>query len=251
MNSTNRFGKNTIRATILTNKLSKVAEQVIQCTACPRLVRWRNEVAKTKTRRFKEETYWGKPVPGFGDPNAHILIVGLAPAAHGANRTGRMFTGDRSGEWLYRALHKAGLANQAQSISRNDGLRLTNCYITAICRCAPPANKPTAEEIQNCAPFLIDEITYFQNNWATSQSKGVIICLGQLAFSQTLRLLENLDVFIAKPKPKFGHGKIFTITPNLALIASYHPSQQNTFTGKLTEPMFDSIFESALKIIKA
>jgi uracil-DNA glycosylase family 4 len=235
----------------LTSELSKIAQRVTQCTACPRLVRWRNEVAKTKTKRFNDETYWGKPVPGFGDSQAQILIIGLAPAAHGANRTGRMFTGDRSGDWLYRALHKAGLANQAQSTSRDDGLQLSGCYITAICRCAPPANKPTAEEIQICAPFLIDEIKYFQKLWETSQKNGVIVCLGQLAFTQTLRLLEQLKIFTAKPRPKFGHGKIFTLTPNLTLITSYHPSQQNTFTGKLTEPMFDSIFESAVKIIKA
>ncbi len=235
----------------MTNEIRKIANRVVHCSACPRLVKWRKEIATIKTKRFKNETYWGKPVPGFGDPAAQIVIVGLAPAAHGANRTGRMFTGDRSGDWLYRALFKVGLANQAQSVSKDDGLVLNGCYITAICRCAPPANKPTTAEIKNCALFLSDEFTYFYNYWKNSRKNGVIVCLGQLAFVQTLRLLEQLNIYSVKPRPKFKHGNRFSIAPGLTLLASYHPSQQNTFTGKLTEPMFDSIFETAQQITKA
>ncbi len=209
--------------------------QVITCRRCPRLVNWRETVAQRKTRRFAQWDYWGKPVPGFGDPAARLWIVGLAPAAHGGNRTGRIFTGDRSGDWLFRALYKAGFANQPQSIARNDGLRLNDCYISAVVRCAPPGNKPLKEEVLNCRPYLIQEfhlLTHLE----------IILALGQFAFLNLLQTLEFVGLGPFKPRPRFGHGVELSLSPHLTLIASYHPSQQNTFTGKLTESMLDTIF---------
>jgi len=205
-------------------------------------VEWREKVAREKTARFSDETYWGKPVTGFGDPDARILIVGLAPAAHGANRTGRMFTGDRSGEWLYGSLYKFHICNKQNSMSANDDLKLNNCYITAVVRCAPPANKPTKEEIENCQPYLANELEIFKNI-------RVIITLGKIAFDWTIYSLEKLQIKKFDRRPKFAHGAKYQISDNLDLIASFHPSQQNTFTGKLTHSMFDSIFKSAKSLL--
>ncbi|MDP1677134.1 MAG: uracil-DNA glycosylase [Bacteroidota bacterium] len=211
-------------------------KNIISCKKCPRLVNWREEIAVVKTRRFSEEYYWGKPVPGFGDTNAEILLIGLAPAAHGANRTGRMFTGDESGNWLYRALHKAGFSNKDSSLNRNDGLVLKNVYITATCRCAPPQNKPSKEEIQNCRPFILKELRLLKK-------LRVIIGLGKIGFDAAFDCIKQCELTELKSRPKFSHSAIVYLNTNLILIGSYHPSQQNTFTGKLTEPMFDSIFK--------
>ena len=231
------------------SKLSKLNQQIISCRRCPRLVEWREKVAREKTRRFVDRDYWGKPVPGFGDPRARLLIVGLAPAAHGANRTGRMFTGDRSGDWLYRALHKAGFANQPTSESRDDGLQLRDCYITALCRCAPPANKPTPEEFANCSVFLAQELDFFCKQWQQNQDSGAILCLGQLSYRFTLQQLAAMDVFVPKPRLKFSHGLAVPLRDDFTLFCSFHPSQQNTFTGKLTETMFDAVFAKIRKKI--
>lgn len=216
--------------------LDTLNREVCSCRKCPRLVEWREDVAQTKRAAFRSETYWGRPLPGFGDPEAGLLIIGLAPAAHGANRTGRMFTGDRSGEWLYRALYRAGFANQAESTSREDGLVLTGAYITAIVRCAPPANKPATEERDNCLPFTLREFELLQNT-------RVLLALGSFAWNGTLGILAQLGQ-TAKPKPRFGHAAECTIGP-YTLLGSFHPSQQNTFTGRLTEPMFDGVFNRA------
>lgn len=217
--------------------LASCRERVIRCTLCPRLVKWREKCAKDKRASYANDDYWGKPLPGWGDPNARILIVGLAPAAHGANRTGRMFTGDRSGDWLYRAMHRAGLANKPASVDRNDGLKLVDSYVTAIVRCAPPANKPTPEERDNCLPFLADEMRLLRN-------VRVIIALGKFAWDGVHRSLTDQRHTIDKCVP-FTHGATTTIG-RYCLMASYHPSQQNTFTGRLTEPMLDEIFRKAL-----
>lgn len=217
--------------------LAALADEIAQCRACPRLVAWREEVAATKRAAYADETYWGRPVPGFGDPQARIVVVGLAPAAHGANRTGRMFTGDRSGEWLYRALHRAGLANRAESVSRHDGLRLDGAYITAPVRCAPPANKPTPAERDACAPFLEREL-------ALLHQARVAVVLGQFAYQA---MASHLGV---RPRPAFGHGVVVP-TDTLTMVCSYHVSQQNTFTGKLTEPMLDAVFATAVELASA
>jgi len=198
-------------------------------------VQWREDVARDKRAAFRDETYWGRPVPGFGDPEARVLVVGLAPAAHGANRTGRMFTGDRSGDWLYRALHRAGFASQPDSADRDDGLRLSDCFVTAAVRCAPPANKPTPEERDACAPWLDAELDLLRR-------VRVIVALGSFGWTQTLRILERRSVAIPRPRPRFGHGVEVPLAGGPTLIASYHPSQQNTFTGTLTEEMFDGIW---------
>ncbi len=208
-------------------------EEIIYCRRCERLVRWREEVAREKRRAYREQAYWGKPVPGFGDQNAQILIVGLAPGAHGANRTGRMFTGDASGDFLFRALYKAGFANQATAVGREDGLRLHNVYISAVCRCAPPKNKPTLEEIHNCILYLYREIEWLRH-------LRVVVALGRIAFDQML-------IYYHLPRNQaFEHGrKIFIPNRSNLLIASYHPSRQNTQTRRLTEKMFDQIWEDA------
>jgi uracil-DNA glycosylase family 4 len=198
-------------------------------------VEWREEVARVKRAAFSDQEYWGRPVPGFGDPQAAIIVLGLAPAAHGANRTGRMFTGDRSGEWLYRALWRAGLASQPHSLSRDDGMTLTNCWITAGVRCAPPANKPTPQERDNCAPWLHREL-------ALLPRARVIVCLGAFAWDAALRQLSA-----PRPRRSFGHGEELNLGP-LTLLASYHVSQQNTFTGRLTEPMLDAILTRAVEL---
>lgn len=208
------------------------------CTRCPRLVAWREEVAREKRASYRDDEYWGRPVPAFGDPEARILVVGLAPAAHGANRTGRMFTGDRSGDWLYGALHRAGLANQPTSVSRDDGLMLSNVFVTAAVRCAPPANKPTPAERDACRPWLERELDLLPD-------LRVLVTLGQFAYAQTLRILADAGLPVPRPRPRFGHGVEVPLDGGPVVIGSYHPSQQNTFTGKLTEEMFDAIWVRA------
>ena len=216
--------------------------EITSCRRCPRLVAHREDVAEKKTRRFQQWNYWGRPVPSFGDRKASLLVVGLAPAAHGANRTGRMFTGDRSGDWLFRALHRAGFANQATSIDRNDGLRLDDCLITAAAHCAPPENKPTPEEMAQCQPYFLDELERLKR-------LRVVVCLGQMGFKTYLRARKELGMESPKPVPKFGHGNTTELSGGIALIGSYHPSQQNTFTGRLTEQMLDDVFQRARKLI--
>jgi uracil-DNA glycosylase family 4 len=217
-------------------------QRVTTCRRCPRLVAWREQVACEKRAAFRDEDYWGRPVPGFGDAKARVLLCGLAPAAHGGNRTGRVFTGDRSGDWLFAALHRAGFANQPTSVSRDDGLQLTDCYITACVRCAPPANKPTIEERDACQPFLVEELGYLEK-------VRVIVCLGAFGWDGALRALRERGHVPAR-KPRFGHGAEAEVGP-YRLVGSYHPSQQNTFTGKLTRAMFDRIFRRAKALLAA
>ena len=224
-------------------ELEKLQQRIIHCRLCPRLVSWREQVATEKTKRFEEWKYWGKPNPSFGDPGAQLLLVGLAPAAHGGNRTGRMFTGDRSGDWLYRALHKFGFANQPTSVSRDDGLRLKNCYITATCRCAPPQNKLLPSEVLRCRPYLIKEMAMLKN-------MRLIVGLGRVGFDSAVSALRDLGVRKETTRLRFSHGAEYPITATLTLLASFHPSQQNTFTGRLTEPMFDAIFRRAGSLLK-
>lgn len=211
---------------------SSIHDDVCGCRACPRLVAWREDVARQRRAAFVDETYWGRPVPGFGDPNASILVLGLAPAAHGANRTGRMFTGDRSGDWLYRAMYKAGLANQVESLHASDGLRLTGAWVTSAVKCAPPDNKPSNEERDECRPFLRRELEALVG-------LRVVVCLGAFAYEAAC------SEFEVKPRPKFGHGVEVTAPGGFVLVCSFHPSQQNTFTGKLTESMIDAVFTRA------
>ena len=216
---------------------------VVTCQKCPRLVAWREEVACTKRRAYRDEDYWGKPVPAFGDREARVLVVGLAPGAHGANRTGRMFTGDGSGEFLYRALYAAGFASQPQAVARGDGLALTDLLISAVCRCVPPANKPTPQEIANCLPYLWTEFELLAN-------KTGIVVLGRIAFDHTLRLLRAHGFEI--PRLDFAHGAIYELGPGLPwLLASYHPSRQNTQTGRLTEAMFAEIWAEVRRRLAA
>jgi uracil-DNA glycosylase family 4 len=219
------------------DSLSLVTSQVVDCTLCPRLVAWREKVAVEKRASFVDESYWGRPIPGFGDPAARLLVVGLAPAAHGGNRTGRVFTGDRSGDWLFRAMHRAGFANQPTSVHRDDGLELHGAYIAAAVRCAPPANKPTTEERDTCLPYL-------QREWALLTDVRVVVVLGAFAY-QVVAGMTGL-----RPRPRFGHGVEVTLPDGRLLVCSYHPSQQNTFTGTLTEPMFDAIFERARQVTR-
>ena len=221
--------------------LRDLQTQVVSCRLCPRLVRWRERVALEKVKRFANQEYWGKPIPGFGDSKARLLLVGLAPAAHGGNRTGRMFTGDESGNWLYRALDKAGFANQSESVSRGDGLKLTDCYFTATCRCAPPQNKPLPKEIANCRPFLLQEIDLLRN-------VRVIVGLGKTGFDTALNAFRESGRIEFKAKPVFAHCATHTFG-QFTFIASYHPSQQNTFTGKLTESMLDDVFHISRRIL--
>ncbi|NDG84004.1 MAG: uracil-DNA glycosylase [Proteobacteria bacterium] len=216
--------------------LESLNQRIVSCEKCPRLRQHCVRVAKEKRRQFQNEAYWGRPVPGFGDENARVLIVGLAPAAHGANRTGRMFTGDNSGLWLYRALHRAGFANQERSENRADGLRLRDAYITAVARCAPPENKPTPVEIASCSPFLKAEIEMLRK-------VKVYVVLGQIALKGLWGVLPD-SVKPSKGVPRFTHGARVPLKDGRLLICSYHPSQQNTFTKKLTEPMFDGVFSA-------
>ncbi len=221
--------------------LSHIAKDVTKCRRCPRLVKWREQIAIQKRAQYKSETYWGKPVPGFGDPKARILIVGLAPAAHGANRTGRMFTGDRSGDWLYAALHRAGLANQAESAYKNDGLKLKGVYITAPLKCAPPANKPEPVELDNCRPFMEKELE-------SLKTARVFLALGQLAYNSLAKLISLTDLLEQKSRPPFAHGLEIQLPHGRHIICSYHTSQQNTFTGRLTRPMFNKIVKRAKQL---
>jgi uracil-DNA glycosylase family 4 len=217
--------------------IAPLEAQIISCRACPRLVDWREKVAAAKRRAYIGEDYWGLAVPGFGDSGARLLVLGLAPAAHGANRTGRVFTGDRSGEWLYAALHRAGFSSGPRSVGPNDGLTLHDAYITASVKCAPPDNKPLPEERSNCERFLDAE-------FAALRRVRVIVCLGSFAWENALRLLSRNGLEIPRPKPRFGHLACVSIG-SYRLIGSYHPSQQNTFTGVLTVEMFDRVFEKA------
>lgn len=214
-----------------------LAKEIHACRRCSRLVEWREDQAKDPPRRFRGEDYWARPIDGFGDPAARLAIVGLAPAAHGANRTGRIFTGDRSGDWLYAALHRAGYANQPTSEHRDDGLRLTDAYVTAVVRCAPPDNRPTPGERDNCLPYLERELTLLERC-------NAIVALGGFAWEGALRAIHALKGEIPRPKPKFGHGAEAQVG-RWALLGCYHPSQQNTFTGRLNEPMLDAIFARA------
>jgi uracil-DNA glycosylase family 4 len=220
----------------MSGQLEGLTARIVACRQCPRLVQWREQVAREKRAAFRAEDYWGRPVPGFGDPRARLLVCGLAPAAHGGNRTGRVFTGDRSGDWLYGALYRAGFANQPTSTHRGDGLRLTDCYITACVRCAPPENKPTTEERDTCLGYLVEELKLLNR-------VRVIVCLGSFAWDGVLRALQTRG-HTAKRKPRFGHGAEAAVGPYI-LLGSYHPSQQNTFTGRLTEPMLDAVFARA------
>jgi uracil-DNA glycosylase family 4 len=223
--------------------LAEVEAQVVRCRRCPRLVAWREEVARVKRAAFAAEEYWGRPVPGFGDPGARLVVVGLAPAAHGANRTGRMFTGDRSGDFLYAALHRAGYANQPESVSRGDGLELTDCFITAPVKCAPPANKPLPSERANCAPFIEAELRLLTR-------ARVLLCLGAIGWDAALRVRAALGEPVPRPKPKFGHGAVCP-GERLTLVGSFHVSQQNTFTGRLTPDMLDDVLGQAGRIATA
>jgi uracil-DNA glycosylase family 4 len=217
------------------SSLPDLEARIVTCRACPRLVAWREEVARVKRASFASETYWGRPVPGFGDPQARVMVLGLAPAAHGANRTGRVFTGDRSGDWLFASMYRTGYANQPTSVSADDGLRLTDLWVAAAVRCAPPANKPTPDERDRCLPYAREELDLLSR-------VSVIVCLGAFAWDAALRILGG-----ARPRPKFGHlaeARVGAYT----LLGSFHPSQQNTFTGKLTVPMTDAVFHRAREL---
>jgi uracil-DNA glycosylase family 4 len=219
----------------LSDSLTALSAEVVACRRCPRLVSWREETARVKRAAFASDEYWGRPLPGFGDPAARVLIVGLAPAAHGGNRTGRIFTGDRSGDWLFAALHRVGMANQALSVSRDDGLSLRDCWISAAVRCAPPANRPLPAERDNCLPYLVRELGLLARVRA-------IVCLGGFAWDAVLRALSA-----PRPRPKFAHGASAGVD-RFTLLGCYHPSQQNTFTGRLTEGMMEAIFERAREV---
>ncbi|WCB96808.1 Type-5 uracil-DNA glycosylase [Baekduia alba] len=222
--------------------LAALEAEVTRCRRCPRLVDWREQVAREKRASFKDDTYWGRPIPGFGDPRARVLILGLAPAAHGANRTGRVFTGDRSGDFLFASLHRTGFANKPTSVARDDGLQLTDAWITAAVRCAPPANKPTPDERDACLPWTVAELEHVSD-------VRVVVCLGAFAWDAALRLRAALGHAPPRPKPKFGHGALWYDDDRedggWALLGTYHPSQQNTFTGVLTEAMMDDVFTTA------
>ena len=219
------------------DSLALLTAEIVDCFACPRLVAWREEVALVKRASYADEEYWGRAAPGFGDPAARLLVVGLAPAAHGANRTGRVFTGDRSGDWLFRSMHRAGFANQPTSVHREDGLRLHGAYVAAAVRCAPPGNKPLPEERDRCLPYL-------RREWELLADVQVVVALGSFAY-QVIAVMAGL-----RRRPKFGHGVEVALPAGGTLLCSFHPSQQNTFTGKLTEPMFDAIFERAALLVR-
>jgi uracil-DNA glycosylase family 4 len=221
-------------------KLAALTAEIIECRKCPRLVAWREEVGRVPPRRYAAWDYWARPLPGFGDPHARLLIVGLAPAAHGGNRTGRIFTGDRSGDWLFRALHRTAYANQPTSEHRDDGLRLHGAYIAAVNRCCPPGNRPTPMERDNCLPYLARELQILDRT-------RVLVCLGSFAWDGALRAIAVLGHAPPRPRPRFGHGAETEVGPYV-LLGSYHPSQQNTFTGKLTEEMLDAVFARAGKL---
>jgi uracil-DNA glycosylase family 4 len=226
------------------DSLRTLSAEIVACTRCPRLVEWRERTAADPPRRHRGEDYWARPLPGFGDPSAAIALVGLAPAAHGGNRTGRIFTGDRSGDWLFAALHRAGLANQPTSERRDDGLRLDGAYVTAVNRCPPPANRPTTEERDNCLPFLVRELELLPR-------ARVLVCLGAFAWQGALLAVSELGATLPRPRPRFGHGSETRIAAGerrFELLGCFHPSQQNTFTGRLTEPMMDAVFRRAAEL---
>lgn len=225
----------------MTSSWQELNQRIVACRLCPRLVGWREEVARTKKAAYAGQTYWGKPLTGFGDSRAGLWVLGLAPAAHGGNRTGRIFTGDRSGDWLFRALHRAGFANQPISVSRDDGLKLTGAYVSAAVRCAPPGNQPTPAERDRCFPYLAEE-------FARLKRLKVLVALGAFAWNVALRLLKTAG-WEVKPGPAFTHAKEVRLGP-YSLLGSFHPSQQNTFTGKLTEAMLDAVFERARSILQ-
>jgi uracil-DNA glycosylase family 4 len=228
----------------VTETLRGLASEVVSCTRCPRLVEWRERSAAEPPRRYRGERYWARPLPGFGDPKASILVVGLAPAAHGGNRTGRIFTGDRSGDWLYAALHRAGLANQPTSVSAHDGLRLAGAYVTAVNRCPPPQNRPTTKERDNCLPYLVRELRLLRR-------ARVIVALGSFAWTGSMLALREEGAELPRPRPRFAHGAEARLETSegarreWSLLGCFHPSQQNTFTGRLTEPMLDDVFARA------
>jgi uracil-DNA glycosylase family 4 len=256
-NSNNPMARSATRKT-RAGAVADLSREVTECVQCPRLVDWREQVAREKVRRFADQSYWGKPVPSFGDSDARLLVVGLAPAAHGGNRTGRIFTGDSSGDWLYRALHRAGFANQPTSVHRGDGLALQDCYITAVIHCAPPGNKPLPEEIRNCRAYLDREFRLLDRT-------RIIVALGRIAFDAVVSSFQSAPagdplspnspdgnrgmVKVQPRRPKFAHGAEYCLQNGITLIASFHPSQQNTFTGKLTEPMLDAVFACARALI--
>jgi uracil-DNA glycosylase family 4 len=219
--------------------LEAITAEVVECRKCPRLVAWREEVAAHPRPAYRGQVYWGRPIPGFGDPAARVVVAGLAPAAHGGNRTGRIFTGDRSGDWLFRAMYRAGFANQPESVSADDGLRLTGAWVSAAVRCAPPANKPTIEERDTCAPYLVRELAVLE--------PAVVVVLGSFAYEAVWRALRERGVALPTPRPRFGHG-VEVDTGGPVVVCSFHPSQQNTFTGKLTEPMLDAVFLRAREL---
>ena len=223
----------------MSRKLADLSACIIACRACPRLVRWREQVARAKRAAYRDENYWGRPVPGFGDPAARVVVCGLAPAAHGGNRTGRVFTGDRSGDWLFASLHRAGFANQPTSRRRDDGLALTGCYVTACVRCCPPENKPTTAERDACLPYLAREL-------ALLRRARCVVCLGGFAWAVVLHVLSQ-TCSLPRPRPHFGHGAEAAVSP-YTLLGCYHPSQQNTFTGRLTRRMLDAIFTRAREL---
>jgi len=230
-----------VRQSSAVSDLDELTSEIVACRACPRLVAWREQVAEERRASFRDEEYWGRPVPGFGDPDARVFVLGLAPAAHGGNRTGRVFTGDRSGDWLFAAMFRAGFANQVISTDRDDGLRLAGAYVAAAVRCAPPANKPTPEERDRCRPFLARELVLLPR-------VRVIVALGNFAYEAAWRLLGESGVELPKPRPRFAHGLEVT-TPRAVILGCFHPSQQNTFTGRLTEPMLDAVFERARRLV--
>lgn len=229
------------RAPPPSDPLARLQAEIVRCRACPRLVAWREEVARVKRRAYRDQDYWGRPVPSFGDPAARIVLVGLAPGAHGANRTGRMFTGDRSGDFLYAALHRAGLASRPSSVARDDGLVLTGAWITAACRCAPPDNRPEPEELARCAPFLDREL-------ALLSRARVVVALGAIAWTAVLRAFARAGQPVRRPGPRFGHGAVVELPGAPALVGSYHPSRQNTQTGRLTPAMLDAAIGRAVEI---
>jgi uracil-DNA glycosylase family 4 len=223
------------------SSLTDLEVRLVECRKCPRLVGWREEVAVTKRASFAADEYWGRPVPGFGDPEARIVVVGLAPAAHGANRTGRMFTGDRSGDWLFRALHRAGLASQPESTGRSDGLKLSDAWVTSPVKCAPPANKPSPDERDNCAVWFDEELPMLTR-------ASVFVVLGQYGYHALWSHLRRTGRDLPSPRPRFAHGLSVELE-GLTILASYHVSQQNTFTGKLTEQMLDDVFARAVDLV--
>jgi uracil-DNA glycosylase family 4 len=218
-----------------------LSAEIIACRCCPRLVEYRERVAKEKRRAYRDWEYWGRPLPGFGDPAARLMVIGLAPAAHGGNRTGRIFTGDRSGDWLFRTLCRFGFANQPTSTHRNDGLQLSDAYVTAAVRCAPPDNKPAKQEFENCQPYLEREIRLLRK-------VRVVVALGRIAFDAYLSARRALTMSLPQPRPRFGHAAIYELS-DVFLIGSYHPSQRNTQTGMLTQAMFDRVFATARRLL--